>query len=282
MGSCCFTPRRSQFLWWYWLLLASIVGIPMLIACWYVARQAKAGQGADPTLGKTARFIFWSGAVLSACVLIGVLHALIAHFQPEWMNLDGDRVTETYFSPGYLWALVASYLGSVAVLAGAYDPHATRGGITSSSLLALALLVLIPMLWGVHPGLLIGLVIGVLCVPIGMSIEARHSHLVGRSLIRIPIACLVLGLTVASGASVTEFFWLLGVCLLPAHAFSRFTARPNPRTARVALAMFVASAFLFWGAVKYSRVANLWLHGAVRGKSPDSATVKYNMSDSGW
>jgi hypothetical protein len=29
MGSCCFTPSKRDFLWWYWLLLASIVGIPM-------------------------------------------------------------------------------------------------------------------------------------------------------------------------------------------------------------------------------------------------------------
>ncbi len=39
MGACCFTPKRTQFLWWYWLVLASIVGIPMLLAAWYIAQH---------------------------------------------------------------------------------------------------------------------------------------------------------------------------------------------------------------------------------------------------
>lgn len=72
MGSCCFTPRKYNFLWWYWLLLASIVGIPMLLAALYMQRQKRkieaAGGANSPTediedrlhqAGKKAGRIFW-------------------------------------------------------------------------------------------------------------------------------------------------------------------------------------------------------------------------------
>ena len=36
MGGCCFVPSKRHLLWWYWLLLTSIVGIPMLLAVLYV------------------------------------------------------------------------------------------------------------------------------------------------------------------------------------------------------------------------------------------------------
>ena len=41
MGSCCFTPTKRDFLWWYWLFLVSIVGIPMLLAVWYVSQGVR-------------------------------------------------------------------------------------------------------------------------------------------------------------------------------------------------------------------------------------------------
>jgi hypothetical protein len=61
MGGCCYTPRRTQFLWWYWLLLASIVGIPMLLACLYVARHHTGDEKSQEVVGPRAAVIFWAG-----------------------------------------------------------------------------------------------------------------------------------------------------------------------------------------------------------------------------
>ena len=66
MGSCCFAPTRRQFLWWYWLLLVSIVGIPMLLAVLYVGRQKDADEATRQARGKTAATIFWAGTFVVA------------------------------------------------------------------------------------------------------------------------------------------------------------------------------------------------------------------------
>jgi hypothetical protein len=39
--SCCFTPAKKDFQWWDCLLLASIVGIAMLVAVLYVASMGR-------------------------------------------------------------------------------------------------------------------------------------------------------------------------------------------------------------------------------------------------
>ena len=72
MGSCCFTPRRTQFLWWYWLLLASIVGIPMFLACWYVARHTTADEEAKKMLDAAE-----VGYVMDACMR--TVHQMYGH-----------------------------------------------------------------------------------------------------------------------------------------------------------------------------------------------------------
>jgi len=50
MGSCCFTPRKSHFLWWYWLALATVIGAPMLLAAWYVANRVDVPRAGRPFL----------------------------------------------------------------------------------------------------------------------------------------------------------------------------------------------------------------------------------------
>ena len=57
MGGCCYTPTKKDFLWWYWLLLASIVGIPMLLAVLYVGRYPKADEEEKKRRGKRAAWI---------------------------------------------------------------------------------------------------------------------------------------------------------------------------------------------------------------------------------
>ena len=68
MGSCCFTPTKRDFLWWYWLLLASIVGIPMLAAVLYVSQFPAADDRQNKLRGRQAALIFWVGTVLVAIV----------------------------------------------------------------------------------------------------------------------------------------------------------------------------------------------------------------------
>ncbi|MGD1002509.1 MAG: hypothetical protein ABSA67_17600 [Candidatus Brocadiia bacterium] len=75
MGVCCFTPRKTEFLWWYWLLLASIVGVPMFLAALFVARRADSEEQ-KRAAGKRAWWIFLAAAVVSfALATVGVLHA---------------------------------------------------------------------------------------------------------------------------------------------------------------------------------------------------------------
>jgi uncharacterized membrane protein len=78
MGSCCYQPSKGDFLWWYWLLLVSIVGIPMLLAVLYVARQPAADDElAKQDRGRTAAWIFWVGTfVVGIASFFVVFHVL--------------------------------------------------------------------------------------------------------------------------------------------------------------------------------------------------------------
>jgi len=67
MGVCCFAPKKTEFLWWYWLLLASVVGIPMFLAALYVARKADSEEQ-KRAAGKKAWWIFLGAAVASFCL----------------------------------------------------------------------------------------------------------------------------------------------------------------------------------------------------------------------
>ena len=86
MGSCCFTPDRRQFLWWYWLLLVSIVGIPMLLAVLYVARAPAGDEEKMEARGKAAASIFWVGTVLTAILLYFLARALLYRIYPVQEN----------------------------------------------------------------------------------------------------------------------------------------------------------------------------------------------------
>jgi hypothetical protein len=69
MGGCCFTPKKTQLLWWYWLLLFSIVGIPMLAATLYVQRVTHRGMIEERHV-RRASGIFWFGAILSLMLIV--------------------------------------------------------------------------------------------------------------------------------------------------------------------------------------------------------------------
>jgi hypothetical protein len=82
MGGCCFTPTKKDFLWWYWLLLASIVGIPMLVAVLYVAWRPNVDDETKKRRGKTAAWIFWGGTFLVAMAAFAVAKALLLAIYP--------------------------------------------------------------------------------------------------------------------------------------------------------------------------------------------------------
>ncbi len=78
MGGCCFTPRKTQLLWWYWLLLFSVVGIPMFAAALYVQRAS--GRGIlDRRDVRRASCIFWLGTGLSLLLMGLLLLAILTY-----------------------------------------------------------------------------------------------------------------------------------------------------------------------------------------------------------
>jgi hypothetical protein len=78
MGSCCFTPKKRDFLWWYWLVLISIVGIPMLLAVMYVARGDDDNEEEKRRRGKTAAWIFWGSAYAMAIAAFFAVRVILS------------------------------------------------------------------------------------------------------------------------------------------------------------------------------------------------------------
>ena len=83
MGSCCFTPTKRDFLWWYWLLLASIVGIPMLLAVWYVSRGTNVDEQEKLQRGKVAAQIFWWGTFVVGFSTFFLVYNLLEILYPN-------------------------------------------------------------------------------------------------------------------------------------------------------------------------------------------------------
>jgi len=78
MGSACYTPLKREFLWWYWLLLASVVGIPMFLAAWYISHRG--GTEEDRLrLGLVASRVFLASAFLSVGLAAGLACWLTKH-----------------------------------------------------------------------------------------------------------------------------------------------------------------------------------------------------------
>jgi len=89
MGGCCFTPRKTQLLWWYWLLLFSVVGIPMFAAALYVQRAS--GRGIlDRRDVRRASCLFWLGTGLSL-LLAGLLLVVILTYIGLMQTLENCR-----------------------------------------------------------------------------------------------------------------------------------------------------------------------------------------------
>ncbi|MGO9110177.1 MAG: hypothetical protein ACLP9L_13190 [Thermoguttaceae bacterium] len=79
MGACCYSPTKRDFLWWYWLLLASIVGIPMFLAVLYVAWQPEAHEQRKKARGIRAAWIFWIGTLIVAFAAFCIVQAYLKY-----------------------------------------------------------------------------------------------------------------------------------------------------------------------------------------------------------
>jgi len=85
MGGCCYTPGRREFLWWYWLILTFVFCIPMTIAALVVRRANERaqneGQSAPTDAAETKKrgrrafavFLLASAASLALALLAGWL-----------------------------------------------------------------------------------------------------------------------------------------------------------------------------------------------------------------
>jgi hypothetical protein len=112
MGSCCFTPTKRDFLWWYWLFLVSIVGIPMLLAVWYVARGADADEQEKQRRGKVAAYIFWTGTFVVGLATFFLVSGLLEVIYPS-ENREYFWRNHEYFA-GYATLAMQFFVATVA------------------------------------------------------------------------------------------------------------------------------------------------------------------------
>jgi len=47
MGGCCYTPRKTDFVWWYWLVLTLVFCIPMTVAAWVMQKGYEPSKGEE-------------------------------------------------------------------------------------------------------------------------------------------------------------------------------------------------------------------------------------------
>jgi hypothetical protein len=129
MGGCCFTPKKTQLLWWYWLLLFSIVGIPMFAAALYVRRAARHGV-LEPCQVRRASRIFWLGACFSMFLV-----SVLLFFFFEFKQLSGERYWDViWFAISFLfWLMVA--VGAAKLTEKAHPWYARAAVVTCCAMI---------------------------------------------------------------------------------------------------------------------------------------------------
>jgi hypothetical protein len=139
MGGCCFAPRKTQLLWWYWLLLFSVVGIPMFAAALYVRRAARHGL-IEPWQARRASLIFWLGACLPIVLFVAFSLFLIFNgARWPWLEHSRDMLV---FAAGFLFWL-AMAVGAAKLTEKARTRH-TRLALAASCAVVPAAVVWLP------------------------------------------------------------------------------------------------------------------------------------------
>jgi hypothetical protein len=111
MGACCFSPTKRDFLWWYWLLLVSIVGIPMLLAVLYVAHGSPADEARKKERGRIAATIFWVGTLVMAAITYAIVTAMLAQ-NHGWDPTEPPLLRDGHnYWRGY-WALAFQFFAA--------------------------------------------------------------------------------------------------------------------------------------------------------------------------
>jgi hypothetical protein len=97
MGGCCYIPRPREILWWYWLALLGIFGVPLLLTG-LAYRKMKTSLGKKNALFFAALVFFATLAIITVVVLF----FLIEH---HWtMNLP-----YVYMVVSFVWLTAFLY-----------------------------------------------------------------------------------------------------------------------------------------------------------------------------
>jgi uncharacterized membrane protein len=107
MGSCCFTPTKRDFLWWYWLFLLSIVGIPMLLAVWYVSQGSNLDEQDKLRRGKVAARIFWLGTLVVGFSTFFIVDAILKAFYSDPSDTSYWGIGYSVFAHRAGWIMLA-------------------------------------------------------------------------------------------------------------------------------------------------------------------------------
>ena len=225
MGSCCFTPKKTHFLWWYWLGLASIVGIPMLLAARYVARRRAAGDTDLAAAGRRASRIFW----WNTCVFL-VLGIALGCWLASSMATIFSRETFKYGTTFYVLALEFFCCFFMTNVATRYAKGRSqfKNGLIVLGILGIWLLLSV-FTWLANP-------LNLLLLPLMFS----HGHFWVNLDSYYPFVAVL----------------MFTVCLAMAWLWRGFLERPIPQTARRALAGFVVGAFLFFLTARYGNLCH--------------------------
>lgn len=228
MGTCCFTPKKTHFLWWYWLALASIIGIPMLLAALYVKRHK--ARGDDPELvAHAGAKMFWT---LSALFVFGL----------STVVLFSDALFRVGDFP---------------------DPHvAAKLSMTLHVLILDFFVCFIMTSFAVKPRSQAP-VLGMIICLFGWCIIEQFAFMVNP----LDLFA-VLGDGSLDEWFMAVSMLTFVACLPGAWGWRHFIYESTTKTARRALGLIVLSSILFYGAARYGNLAHLYLYDLARGRIP--------------
>jgi len=212
MGTCCFTPKKTEFLWWYWLLLFSVVGIPMFIAALYMANRSKGEQAKKHAV---IAFVIFLGASIISITFVFIFLSILAE-HPTFIN----------FLLGFSFCMLVT-IGACKEI----EKH-------SRKLKRIGILLCYVLLW-----------YAIYVVSFFFLSYGWYG---------------IYGSQGSVGAIVMQF----AVCMLPVHYWHQFSTAPHKKNACKFLVAFFIGALLFWAAVRYGNLVNIYFYKLIRGQIP--------------
>ena len=251
MGSCCFTPRKYNFLWWYWLLLASIIGIPMLLAALYMQREKRKIEAtpddAVPVAdrlqkaGKKAARVFWECTFFFAIAGMVVGDALAGRFYSSDV-VEHALQTQYLLIWEFFFCLILTHFGT----AWSRKRKSLSGKI---AVFAAALL-----LW-------------IILNPVGRLSFFPFD---------IP-ALLLCGSPDVIRPFVSTLTFVCGWFAM--HYWRNFLDQPTRRNIWRSLGALMVAAFLYYGAERYGNLIHYQIHEIARFRIPDQIIARNYMTE---